>query len=112
MKIFEEVMERIDKGRESARDFETVFNIGYMNKIVQNKRVQPLKEEFTRVKKYFIKNFDELIKQAIESLQARDCNVFLAKTKKDALDYILNEVQGEEIIVKSKTETGKEIGLT
>jgi len=111
MDLFNKILDTIERGLNSTRDFKTIFNIGYNSKIVQNKRVEPLKEEFMRVKKYFIEHFDELVKKAIDTLEDRKCNVFLAKTKQEALDYILNEVKGEDIIVKSKTETGKEIGL-
>jgi len=105
------MFENIDKGLNSKSDFRTLINIGYNSKIVQNKRVSPIKQEFIRIKKYIIENLDELVAECIDSLKDRDCNVFLAKTKEEALNYILNEVKNEEIIVKSKTETGKEIGL-
>lgn len=112
MDIYEDVMKKIEKGLEEASSFKTVFNIGYNTKITMNKRVEPLKKDYIRVKRYFIEHYDELIKQAIESLEARDCNVFLAKTKQEALDYISKEVEGVDMIVKSKSETGKEIGLS
>jgi len=109
--IFDLVMNKIEKGLNSPTDFKTIFNIGYTNKIVNNKRVEPLKKEFTRIKRYFVDHFNELTKIAIENLEKRDCNVILAKTQQEALDYILKEVENEDLIVKSKTETGKEIGL-
>jgi iron-sulfur cluster protein len=112
MDIYKDVMKKIEKGLEESSSFQTVFNIGYNTKITMNKRVEPLKEDFIRVKRYFIEHYDDLIKQAIESLEARDCKVFLARTKQEALDYISKEVEGVEMIVKSKSETGKEIGLS
>ncbi|MBD3227405.1 MAG: 4Fe-4S dicluster domain-containing protein [Candidatus Lokiarchaeota archaeon] len=112
MELFDIVMDKIDKGLKNIGDFKIVFNIAYNSKIIRNKRIEPLAEDFTRIKKLMINKYDELVKTAVESLENRDCNVLLAKTQQEALDYILNEVQGEDIIVKSKSETGKEIGLS
>ena len=54
---------------------------------------------------------DKLLEQAIESLKLRGTKVYLAKTREDAINYILKELEGEKLVVKSKTNTAKEIGL-
>ena len=112
MEIFDIIMKKIDRGLETIKDFKTVYNIAYNSKIIKNERIEPLVEDFNNVKESAIKNYDELVKTAVDSLKDRDCNVLLAKTKQEALNYILNEVKDEQIIVKSKSETGKEIGLS
>jgi L-lactate utilization protein LutB len=55
---------------------------------------------------------EEFLARAIESLKKNGINVHLAKDKKEAIDIILDELDGEKLIVKSKSNVTKEIELT
>ncbi|MFX1295237.1 MAG: LUD domain-containing protein [Promethearchaeota archaeon] len=110
-KIFDQVMEKLERGIESIEDVKLVLTIGYTGRIMKNTRLDPLKPEFIELKKKIVKNLNKLVDQAIKTLRARFCEVFLAKTREEAINYILKEIEGEKLVVKSKTNTGKEIGL-
>ena len=110
--IFKQIMTKVEHGIESVQDLKLVLNIGYTGKIMKNERLDPLKPEFIELKKDVVKNLDKLVEQAIKRLKEQFFTVFLAKTREEAIEYILKEVEGETLVVKSKTNTGKEIGLT
>ncbi|MHA1372441.1 MAG: LUD domain-containing protein, partial [Promethearchaeota archaeon] len=63
------------------------------------------------MRKEFIKNMDFYVQQAIKSLKSVGARVYLAKTREEAIDIFLKEIGGEKIIVKSKSNDAKEIGL-
>ena len=54
---------------------------------------------------------EELLNQAIQNLSQNGIKVFVAKTKEEALAFIINEVKGAKLIVKSKSNVTKEIEL-
>ncbi len=110
--VLKQIMEKLESGIESVKDLKLALTVGYTGKIMNNERLDPLKPEFIELKKEIVKNLDSLVKQAIERLEAQFCKVFLAKTRQEAIDYVLKEIEGETMIVKSKTNTGKEIGLS
>ena len=69
-----------------------------------------LREELRSLKEYSITHLDEMIHKASTSMTARGCKVFVADSTQDALEYI-GAVVGKGLVVKSKTNAGKEIGL-
>lgn len=77
------------------------------------KRISNLEERKNRlqkVKEYCIGN-QNLIDLAIQNLRNNGIKVHIAKTKEDALSIILEEIGNERLIVKSKSNVSKEIGL-
>lgn len=77
-------------------------------------RISNLEERKHRlrdVKEYCIGN-QKLIDQAIENLRGNGIKVHIAKTADEALSTILEEIGHEKLIVKSKSNVSKEIGLT
>ena len=110
-KTFEQVMEMVQRGIETIGDVKVAFSVGYTGRIMKNTRIEPLKAEFIDLKKEIVKNLDKLIDQAVENLKGKFCEVCVAKTREEAMAYILKELEGEKLVVKSKTNTGKEIGL-
>lgn len=109
--IFDQVMEKLQRGIDTIGGLRVALSIAYTGRVMKSERLKPLQSEFIELKKEIVKNLDALVAQAIENLKARFCQVFLAKTREEAIEYILKEVEGEPLIVKSKTNTGKEIGL-
>ncbi len=110
--IFKQIMAKVEQGIESVKDLKLVFTVGYTGKIMKNERLDPLKPEFIELKKEIVKNLDKLVDQTVKRLKENFFTVILAKTREEAIEYILKEVEGEPLVVKSKTTTGKEIGLT
>ncbi len=55
---------------------------------------------------------NELLAAAIERLKKNGIKVHLVKEKQEAIDIILGELESEKLVVKSKSNVTKEIGLT
>ncbi len=55
---------------------------------------------------------EELLARAIDKLKKNGIKVHLVKEKQEAIDIILHELGQEKLIVKSKSNVTKEIGLT
>jgi len=68
------------------------------------------KKRLREVKEKCIGN-QELLDLAVKNLINNGIKVHIAKTKDDALSIILNEIGDEKLIVKSKSNVSKEIGL-
>ena len=58
-----------------------------------------------------IQHLGTLLPQAIAQMKKNGFHVYMAGTAKQAADYIA-EIVGDRLVVKSKTNTGKEIGIT
>ena len=58
-----------------------------------------------------VDHLDELLPQTIAAMKQNGFQVYLAETSQQAADYIANIV-GDHLVVKSKSNTGKEIGIT
>lgn len=58
-----------------------------------------------------VSHMDDLIPQAIEAMKQNGFQVYMAEDAKQACDYIA-DIVGNHLVVKSKTNTGKEIGVT
>ncbi|MBR5319929.1 MAG: LUD domain-containing protein [Peptococcaceae bacterium] len=63
------------------------------------------------VKDDAIDNLGTLLPQTIAAMQKNGFHVYMAETAQQAADYIANIVS-DHLVVKSKTNTGKEIGIT
>jgi L-lactate utilization protein LutB len=55
---------------------------------------------------------EELLAKAIANLKKNGMNVYLTKDKNEVIEIILNELDDEKLIVKSKSNVTKEIELT
>ncbi len=81
----------------------------------QKKNIPPdLEEKIKRLKavREFSIGNKELLKQAIEKIEANGIKVFRAGNKEDAIRIILKEIGKEKLVVKSKSNVTKEIELT
>lgn len=92
------------KGRQRAFGF---IRPG-MQKMV--KRYPELTDQLRAVKEYSIEHMDGLLEQATKALESKGVHVYISKSEADAKDYIANIV-GQHLVVKSKTNAGKEIGI-
>jgi len=70
-----------------------------------------LVKELTDIRTKVVKKMPELLKQAEVTLKEKGCQVFLAKTGTDVNRVIIELLQGENQIVRSYSNTLKEIGL-
>ncbi|MDY6843393.1 MAG: LUD domain-containing protein [Thermodesulfobacteriota bacterium] len=69
------------------------------------------KARLQEVREYSVGN-RELLEESIESLRSNGVDVRLAQTQKEALSLIREEIGDERLIIKSKSNTTKEIELT
>lgn len=74
-------------------------------------RYPVLSQKLRGIKEQSIANLNELVEQAKTSLTSKGCQVYVAETTQQAQNYILNLVS-RGIVVKSKTNAGKEINIT
>ena len=68
------------------------------------------KERLKKVRDVSIGNKD-LLSQSIKNLEKNGFRVFYANTKEEAIDFITKEIGDEKLVVKSKSNVTKEIGL-
>jgi L-lactate utilization protein LutB len=69
------------------------------------------KEEIKRIRSQSLGNWD-LLQKAISSLEKNQFKVIQAKDSKEACEILLKEIGKEKLVVKSKSNISKEIGLT
>lgn len=64
-----------------------------------------------KIKEDAIEHLGVLLPQTIAEMKKKGFHVYMAGTAKQAVDYIA-DIVGDCLVVKSKTNTGKEIGIT
>ena len=69
-----------------------------------------LTKQLRELKEYSIAHMDELLEEAIASMKAKGVQVYVADTEEQAKQYIA-DIVGQKLVVKSKTNAGKEIGI-
>jgi L-lactate utilization protein LutB len=67
-------------------------------------------EKLRSVREYSVGN-RELLSQAIEKVRENGFRVFMAENKDDAAGIVLQEIGDEKLVIKSKSNVSKEIGL-
>lgn len=70
-----------------------------------------LAPRLVEIKEEAIDHLDALLEQTVASMERNGFHVYIADTATDAVEYIANLV-GDRLVVKSKSNTGKEIGVT
>jgi len=101
--------EDVIKARERA--FEIVRN--RRSRLNTPAQIEEIKQKFRMIKENSINNLDDLVKQTKKNFEALGYRVHLANDAQDAVTYTLNLLkQKPGIVVKSKSNTCKEIGLT
>lgn len=72
---------------------------------------EKVKEDVKRIRSESVGNWD-LLQKAISSLKKNQFKVTQAKDSKEACEILLTEIGKEKLVVKSKSNISKEIGLT
>ncbi|MEM2979130.1 MAG: LUD domain-containing protein [Methanomassiliicoccales archaeon] len=92
------------------RAFETAIHSQEKNK----EMIEKLNERMERAREVRQQTFRDLsiVKKAVERMSANGIRVRIAHSKQEALDMILDEIGGEKLVVKSKSNVSKEIELT
>ncbi|AXI24810.1 hypothetical protein CFE53_00975 [Methanofervidicoccus sp. A16] len=77
-------------------------------------KIPDLQERLMRLRKVREESVgnSQLMEKTVENLEDSGFNVVFAKEEEDAMEVILKEVEGEDIVVKSKSNVSKEIKLT
>ena len=73
--------------------------------------LEKIKEEVKRIRSESVGNWD-LLQKAISSLEKNQFKVIQAKDSKEACELLLREMGKEKLVVKSKSNISREIGLT
>jgi L-lactate dehydrogenase complex protein LldG len=73
--------------------------------------LEKIKEEVKRIRSESVGNWD-LLQKAISTLEKNRFEVIQAKDSKEACEIFLKEIGKERLVVKSKSNISKEIGLT
>ena len=81
------------------------------NKVLEEVNKEELKERVKKIKEYSIDNLNSLKTKAIKNLERQKIKVFEAKNAKEAREIVLKLIPKKQLIVKSKSNTIKEIGL-
>ena len=71
-----------------------------------------LSNQLRKIKEYSMDHLDEVIAKAQRSLEDKGCKVYLAETADDAQQYIANLIPNKGLVVKSKSNAGKEINIS
>lgn len=93
------------KGRQRAFGFIRPGMVRMVN------RYPELTHTLRSIKETSIANVDALLEQTIEVMERKGVKVFVARDEQAARKYIA-DVVGQHLVVKSKTNAGKEIGIT
>ena len=81
------------------------------NRVESDEYIRSLVREVREIKRGSIKKLNDLVKEAVESLESNGVNVFVAKRAEDALEYIGRLVGRGKLVIKSKSIVTEEIGL-
>lgn len=105
-------IDRLQKAREiktMRKSFSTVRRRQKNNKF----RLPDLEYRKQRLRQNREKSIcnDVLLKLAVENLERNGIKVRMAKTKGEAIAMVYAEIEGEKLVVKSKSNVTKEIGL-
>ena len=109
-----DLLQNIEQGLNDQQSWlgrQRAFGFIRPNMLKVTARYPELTVALRQMKEYAINHLDTLLPQAIQSLEAKGCKVFVSKSEQGARDYIAGIVQ-EQLVVKSKTNAGKEIGIT
>ncbi len=71
-----------------------------------------LRERVKKIREHSVRNLKELVEKARESFESKGFEVFLAKNIEEARKFALKFLEDCDVIVKSKTNVGREIGIT
>ncbi|MFZ5596637.1 MAG: LUD domain-containing protein [Bacillota bacterium] len=105
---------RIDKGMgdQAAVRFRALLKMGLKARTsIYINRWPDLSDQVREIKERSVNDLERLTRQAVSRMEANGFRVFRAGTNAAALDYIKGIVSGG-LVVKSKSNATKEIGLT
>jgi L-lactate dehydrogenase complex protein LldG len=111
-KQYEELRRKIKKSEleNQTQAFKETRNRQKQNLPLINE-LEKIKEQVKRVRSESVGDWD-LLQKAISRLEKNQFKVLQAKDSKEACEIILREVGEERLVVKSKSNISKEIGLT
>ena len=103
----------LDVESDSVRHNTQTFNTNRYKTVKKMADYEELKDQARRIKEEAIKNLPFLIEKLTQVIRQRGGYVFLAKTEKQATEYIKNVCLKHEakLVVKAKSITSEEIGL-
>lgn len=113
MDLYEETRERFGREMKSGRadTLKVIASVVLSRLRADEGKLRRMKERYRRIKEEAVGRLEELVGQAKDSLRAVGCEVFEARTGGEAVEYLLKQTEGEKVVVKSKSNTLKELDL-
>jgi iron-sulfur cluster protein len=101
---------------EAKKGFEKSFqnylkNLDSAKKIVGEMGIKELKERLKEMKKFSIKNLEQLKDKTVKNLKEQGINVFEAKDAEEAIKIVKDIIPKGELVVKSKSNVLNEIEI-
>ncbi len=85
---------------------------GKIAKIASSEEGLEIKSKVSRVREESLKNLEKWISMFSKKIEENGANVYFVKDANVALALVKSLIKGEEVVVKSKTNVGKEIGVS
>ncbi|MEM3011995.1 MAG: LUD domain-containing protein, partial [Candidatus Hadarchaeales archaeon] len=113
MGLYEETRERFGREMKSGRadTLKVIASVVLSRLRADEGKLRRMKERYRGIKEEAVGRLEELVGQAKDSLRAVGCEVFEARTGGEAVEYLLKQTEGEKVVVKSKSNTLKELDL-
>jgi L-lactate dehydrogenase complex protein LldF len=112
---FEDVQKRFNESLSNKNDVMSrkyiCDNAAVLRRQTARMDLKSAQEKFRKIKEYSIKNLDKLLEQAKASLEKNACKFYLCEKASEAIKIVSELTEGEEFVLKSKSNDVKEIEL-
>ncbi|MEM2783022.1 MAG: LUD domain-containing protein, partial [Candidatus Hadarchaeales archaeon] len=113
MGLYEETRERLERGMKDGRTetLKVIASVVLSRLGADEGKLRRMKERYRKIKEGAVGRLEELVGLAKDSLRAVGCEVFEARKGEEAVEYLLKQIGEERMVVKSKSNTLKELEL-
>ncbi|MEM0359471.1 MAG: LUD domain-containing protein [Candidatus Hadarchaeales archaeon] len=113
MGLYEETRERLERGMKDGRTetLKVIASVVLSRLRADEGKLRRMKERYRKIKEGAVGRLEELVGLAKDSLRAVGCEVFEARKGEEAVEYLLKQIGEERMVVKSKSNTLKELEL-
>jgi L-lactate dehydrogenase complex protein LldG len=115
MSPFEDLYERFNKALSNKDEVATrkyiCDNAIVLRRQTARMDLKAAQEKFRKIKEFSIENLEKLVQQAKTSLEKNNCKVHICEKADDAIKLVSELTEGEEFVLKSKSNEVKEMGL-
>nr|MDO8099549.1 LUD domain-containing protein [Candidatus Njordarchaeota archaeon] len=113
---FEDVQKRFNEALSNKNDVMSrkyiCDNAAVLRRQTARMDLKSAQERFRKIKEYSISNLEKLVTQAKTSLEKNGCRVCVCEKASEGIKIVSELSQGQEFVLKSKSNDIKEMGLT